>query len=313
VDDLWIIAGVFLFLAACVAAWVVLRRGGDPELPPLEDIDDVGLLKERLQVHRSLEEDLVAAGHALGRVRRFLVDPDEAGPVVDELRERLTDLWLRRFDYEGRLRMAVIRRRIPVPPSMQLLEDRLSADSAEALVATIQDLADHFREVARRAEDSARMFRRLSPAEDTHARWVGEAVEVAQEWRLTQTEEIQRLSGRLNLHADRLEELSVQIGDAVADALLVDADGPLASELSIEIPGLRERLQWVVRVGLAEAREREIEPGSESEVEADRAIAEARETIREVRALARRAGATRTTRTPSLPPVEESEAPAESD
>lgn len=308
VANLWIIAGVLLSLGAGVSAWLVLRRGSGPALPPIEEIDDVGLLKERLQLYRAMEEDLIAAGQALGRVRRFLVDPEEAGPVVDELRERLTDLWLRRFDYEGRLRMAAIRRRIPRPLSIQMLEDQLSADSAESLVLTLQDHSDHFREVANRAEDSARMFRRLAPAEDAHARWVGEAVEVAQEWRLTQTEEIQRLAARLNAHADRLEELSVQVGESLADALQADLGGLHPSAVTIDVSGLRERVRWVARVGLAEAREREIEQGSESEADAERAVEEARQTIVEVRALARRAGATRSTRTPSLPPSEEPEA-----
>jgi hypothetical protein len=167
--------------------------------------------------------------------------------------------------------------------------------------------------VARRAEDSARRFRRLAPAEDAHARWVGDAVEVAQEWRLAQTEEIQRIAGRLSLHADRLEELSAQIGDSLADALEAEVGGLHPSALTIEIPGLRERIRWVSRVGLAEAREREIDLGSESEVEAERAVEEARQTVIEVRALARRAGATRSTRTPSLPPSDEPETPAASD
>ena len=69
VANLWIIAGVLLSLGAGVSAWLVLRRGSGPALPPIEEIDDVGLLKERLQLYRAMEEDLIAASAV--RLPRF--------------------------------------------------------------------------------------------------------------------------------------------------------------------------------------------------------------------------------------------------
>ena len=309
--DLILIAGAALVIGAVGAAVVVARRRSPVALPPVEEHDDVGLLKDRLQLHRELEEDLIAAGQALGRVRRFLIDPDEAGPMVDELRERLTDLWLRRFDYEGRLRMAVLRRRVPEPLSAMDLQEPMNVESAEGLAMQLEELSRRFREVAERGDDSARMLRRLSPAEDAHARWVGDAVEVAQEWRMSQTEEIQRFAGKLNLHADRVDELASQVGDALNDVLQNTDFDRSPDEIVVELPGIRERIGWLSRVGLAESREREIVPGSDAELDAERAIEDARQTMVEVRALARRAGATRSTRTP--PEVEAAEAEPESD
>lgn len=310
VADLWIIAGTLLAAGAGVMAVVAARRSRVEEAPAIEQVDEVTLLKERVQLHRSLEENLVAAGQALGRVRRFMVDPEEAGPAVDELRERLTDLWLRRFDYEGRLRMAALRRRVPIPPTMEQLASPLDAAAAADLVELLGEVSDEFRDLAVRAEDSARMLRRLPPEEDPHARWVGEAVEVAKEWRLAQTEDIQRFAGRLHLHADQIDELVVQISDAAQSARAAHAGALAPTLIEVHVPGLRERYQWLSRVGLAEAREREYVPESEQERDAARAVEDARATELEVRDLARRAGATRSTRTPSLAPDEAEESPA---
>mgnify|MGYP007044685997 CR=1 FL=1 len=307
--DVWIIAGVLLVGGAVAALAIALRR--KPEVAPaLVEVDEVVVLKERVQLLLTLEEDLIAAGQALGRVRRFLVDPDEAGPVVDELRERLTDLWLRRFDYEGRLRLAALRRRLPAPPAIESYDDHLTADALEERSVELQALSNQFRDVARRAEDSARMFRRLAPAEDDHARWVGDAVEVAREWRLAQTEEIQRFAARVNARADRVEELSAQIGESLTQALLDAGAGAAREELVVHIPGLRDRIHGMARVGLAEQKTRELVPGTADEIEAEHALARARHTVADVRSLARKAGGTRSTRTPliaEVPAVEASE------
>jgi len=307
--DVWIIAGVLLVGGAVAALAIALRR--KPEVAPaLVEVDEVVVLKERVQLLLTLEEDLIAAGQALGRVRRFLVDPDEAGPVVDELRERLTDLWLRRFDYEGRLRLAALRRRLPAPPAIASYDDHLTADALEERSVELQALSNQFRDVARRAEDSARMFRRLAPAEDDHARWVGDAVEVAREWRLAQTEEIQRFAARVNARADRVEELSAQIGESLTQALLDAGAGAAREELVVHIPGLRDRIHGMARVGLAEQKTRELVPGTADEIEAEHALARARHTVADVRSLARKAGGTRSTRTPliaEVPAVEASE------
>ncbi|HCH64695.1 MAG: hypothetical protein CL927_00805 [Deltaproteobacteria bacterium] len=311
VVDFWIIAGILLVVVAGVMAIVAARRSGTPEASAVVEIDEVTLLKERVQLHRALEEDLVAAGQALGRVRRFMIDPDEAGPLVDELRERLTDLWLRRFDYEGRLRMAALRRRVPMPPAMEQFGLPLDSAAADHLVGLLDELARDFRELAVRAEDSARMLRRLPPEEDPHARWVGDAVEVAQEWRLAQTEEIQRFAGKVHLQADQLDEFAIQIHEAMQSALAENAAGLPPTLVEVELPGMLERLRWLSRVGLAEAREREIVPESEQESDAERAVRDARATAVDVRELARRAGATRSTRAPSPLPGD-TETPAAS-
>ncbi len=307
VVDVWIIAGIIAVVGAGIAAVFATRRPQPTAMPAIVEVHDVVVLKERVQLHLELEEDLIAAGQALGRVRRFLVDPEDATPVVDELRDRLTDLWLRRFDYEGRLRLAALRRRIPPPPAIEKFTDTLSAEGVEERSVEILELANRFRDIARRAEDSARMFRRLAPGEDAHARWVGDAVEVAREWRQAQTEEIQRFAARLAAQGDRLEELSAQMGEALAESLLADPGQQDRTEVTVEIPGLAERIRGVARVGLAEAKERDIVPGTAAELDAEQAIDRARQTISDVRALARRAGGTRSARAAEFPGTAEFE------
>ena len=305
--DLWISAGLLLVGGAVAAGiYAATRR---PEVPvALVEVDEVAELKARVQEHLALEEDLIAAGQALGRVRRFLVDPDEAGPVVDDLRERLADLWLRRFDYEGRLRLSVLRRRVPAPPPIESFDDDLDLEAAEERAVELRELAEAFRDLARRADDSARRFRRLSPAEDAHARWVGDAVEVAQEWRLAQTEEILRFAVRIGAEADRLEELAAQLGEASATALVEAGGGTPREEVRVSVPGLRERVLAVSRVGLAESKQRELDPTPEAAEASQRAVAVARAAVADVRALARKAGGTRSTRTPPLPETDTPEA-----
>jgi hypothetical protein len=293
---------------------VVLAVRRRPESQPERIVvDEVGIIKARVQELIALEEDLIAAGQALGRVRRFLVDPEEASPVVDELRERLTDLWLRRFDYEGRLRIAALRRRLPDPPAIHVFKDTLSIVELEARLVELQALSSAFRDVARRAEDSARMFRRLLPSEDKHARWVGDAVEVASEWRTAQTEEIQRFAARIDRFADRVEELVAQLIEAHVGAEERIRSAISDDDVQVTVSGLGGRIHGFARVGLDERNERELLPGTAEESEAQMAIVAAREIVQEVRALARKAGATRSTRTPPLQevsPVETSEDPA---
>jgi len=311
---LWIIAGLATGVVAGVGIAVALalrgRRDGGP-LKAIAELDEVSLLKERVQAHLELEEDLIAAGQALGRVRRFLVDPDEAGPLVEELRERLADLWLRRFDLEGRLRLAALRRRLPSPPALETFQDELTVDTIEEQAAVLQDLATRFHEVAERAEDSARMFRRLAPAEDAHARWVSDSVEVAAEWRQAQTEEILRFAARVDSQSDRLLELAEKLGEAAAAALMDAGPGIDTAALPVRIPGLRSRVVALARVGLNERRTRELDASPEAEREATAALDQARAVVAEVRAMARKAGATRSHRRPTdpaTPPTEPAEA-----
>jgi len=306
-----IICALSLICVAVALAIVVRRR---PEsLPERVDVNEVAIIKVRVQELIALEEELIAAGQALGRVRRFLVDPEEASPVVDELRERLTDLWLRRFDYEGRLRIAALRRRLPEPPAVDVLNDTLSVEEFDARIVELQALSSAFREVARRAEDSARMFRRLLPSEDKHARWVGDAVEVASEWRIAQTEEIQRFAARIERFADRVGELVVELVQAQVDAEKRAHTTSAADELQVTVAGLGGRIHGFARLGLDERNERELLPGTTEESEAQMAIVAAREIVQEVRALARKAGATRSTRTPPLPEPAPTEVVEESD
>lgn len=298
--DIWIIAGV-LFVGGAVAAIALASRRPTEAEPAIVELDEVAIIKSRMQVLLALEEDLIAAGQALGRVRRFLVDPEEAGPVVDELRECLSDLWLRRFDYEGCLRLATLRRRLPDPPALGSVVEEMSALDLEERMVMLQELADGFREVARRADDSARMFRRLLPGEDAHARWVGDAVDVAREWRLAQTEEILRFSGRVNSLADHLQELTDHLEELRSEALLSAEPGLGRDEVMVPTAGLQERLLGLVRVGLEEKKMRELVLGAGAELDTEKAIEAARVTVQEVRALARKAGGTRTTRAPEVP------------
>jgi len=310
--------GQGLIIAAGIASGVVLGAGialalalrgqrASAALKAIAEPDEVSLLKERVQAHLELEEDLIAAGQALGRVRRFLVDPEEAGPLVDELRDRLADLWLRRFDLDGRLRLAALRRRLPAPPPVKMFHDELTVDKIEEQAALLRDLATRFREVAERADDSARMFRRLAPGEDAHARWVSDSVEVATEWRQAQTEEILRFAARVNSQSDRLQELAESLSDAAATALMNAGPGHDPTHIGVHIPGLRSRVAGLARVGLNERQARELDGSPESELEAVTALNHARNVVADVRAMARKAGATRSHRRPTdEPPLLES-------
>jgi hypothetical protein len=298
-------------LGAVIAVVIVIarmtlrdRRAGP--LQAIAELDEVSQLKEQVQVHLQLEEDLIAAGQALGRVRRFMVDPEEAGPLVDELRERLADLWLRRFDLEGRLRLASLRRRLPSPPPVNALRDELTIDQIEEQSSVIEELSTRFREIAERAEDSARMFRRMAPGEDAHARWVSDSVEVAAEWRQAQGEEILRFAARIAAQSERLLELAESLSSASADALIHAGPGLETSELVVRIPGLRSRMIALARVGLDERNASELDATPEAHNSAQNALKEARMVVADVRAMARRAGATRSHRRPveDTPPVE---------
>ncbi len=304
---LWIGLFVVVLLGVLSAGvwWALGRRAvAQVEVVPVE-VDEVALLKDRVQSLRELEEDLISAGQALGRVRRFLVDPEEAVPLVDELRDRLADIWLRRFDDEGRLRLAALRRRVPAPPAVEHIDDDMNAEVAEEQAIALRELAESFRDLARRAEDSARMFRRLNPAEDPHARWVGDAIEVAGEWRTAQTEEIQRFAARIAAHADRLDEAAVILSDSVAHCLLDGGPGAILAERRVVNVGLRERVHGLARVGLSERSAREIDPSAPADADELQAVRDARRVIEAVRAMARRAGATRSHRASSSAPSTE--------
>ena len=303
------IAGGAIGAAIGVVAVIrmTLRERPTGPLRAIAELDEVSQLKEQVQIHLQLEEDLIAAGQALGRVRRFMIDPDEAGPLVDELRERLADLWLRRFDLEGRLRLAALRRRLPPPPAIEALRDELTVDQIEVHSSAIEDLSTRFREIAERAEDSARMFRRMAPAEDAHARWVADSVEVAAEWRQAQGEEILRFAARIATQSERLLELAESLSAASAEALIHAGPGRDPTELLVRIPGLRSRIIAIARVGLDERNASELDATPEAHASAQNALAEGRELVAEVRAMARKAGATRSHRRP----LEEPTTPAE--
>lgn len=284
-SPLWIIAAIAV-LGSAAAAWWLRREEPAPTQVEVEE-DEVGILKDRVEQHRELERDLVSAGQALGRVRKFLPDPQDGGVVVDALRERLSDIWLRRLDFEGRLRLAALRRRIPAPPAVAPFEQgSLSMDEANAVLEALHELAQGHRDVVERAEDSARIFRRLNPADDEHARWVGEAVTVATEWRGVQAEEILRLSARLAGHADRIDEVAVLVEEALQRATHESAD-------TVSLTGLAERIRALARLGLDERQASELDQSPDAKADADAAITLAHAASIEARALARRAGSTR--------------------
>jgi hypothetical protein len=266
--------GALLLLGLLVAALTRLR-GRPRAAPALVEMDEVGRLKELVEQLTELEEELVVSGQALGRVRRFLPDPGEADAATAQVRGVLAEVWLRRHDLQGRLRLAALRRRVPAPPGADAL-----VGPAPGLRAQLEGLAAELRLLSGRADDSARMLRQIAPADDPHARWVADAVDAATVWRASQVEDVLRFAGRMLQAADRVDDC----------AAALDADGALEPE----------RVHALLRLALEDRGARELDDRGGTEADLERVLARAREAARAARELARRAA----TRRPGPEPVE---------
>jgi hypothetical protein len=278
---------VLAVLGGLVAVGLVVAVGSALRRPHAQvevEVDEVGRLKERVDQLDELEQQLVSAGQSLGRVRRFLEAQGPADEATAELKDALAGIWLRRHDLQGRLRLAALRRRIPLPPEGQSLRQPTDLDGASALAVTLAEGATSYRLLAARAEDSARMLRQTAPADDANARWVGDAVEAAVAWRTAQVEDILRFAGRMGLYADRLEEAGVAVESTIAALGAPDA-APLP-------PMDAERAHGLIRLGLEDKRAKELENGR-LETDLDEAIERARAAAEVARELARTAAVSR--------------------
>ncbi len=275
-------------LGGLVAVGLVVALGAMARRPRGQvtvELDEVGRLKERVDQLDELEQELVAAGQSLGRVRRYLDAQGPADTTTAELKEALAGVWLRRHDVQGRLRLAALRRRVPVPPEAARLRNPTDLEGAADVAATLAELAASYRLLAARAEDSARMLRQTAPADDPNARWVGEAVEAAATWRTTQVEDILRFAGRMGLHASRLEEAGVAVESTIA---------ALARPEAAPVPPLdSEKAHGLARLGLDDKMERELGDDGRLDQDLDAAIARGRAAVAAARELARSAAVSR--------------------
>lgn len=272
--------GVLTVVGAIIA--LLSRRRGRRSLAMVE-VDEVGRLKELADQLAEVEQELVAAGQSLGRVRRFLSEQGPADEITADLKDALAGVWLRRHDVQGRLRLAALRRRVPVPPEGHRLVTPTDVHGASDVATELVELATAYRLLASRAEDSARMLRQMLPADDVNARWVGDAVEAAEAWRAAQVEDILRFAGRMGLLATRLEEAGVVV-EGVLTAL--GADDGLEEDLA---PLDSERAHGLIRLGLEDRRARELTEDGRVEADLEEAMERGRKLVSDARELARRA------------------------
>ncbi|MFM2244148.1 MAG: hypothetical protein RL071_222 [Pseudomonadota bacterium] len=188
------------------AAWALRARRR-----PAPAEDDLEKIKAWISRLRATEADLITAGQALGKARRYLASPERADPQISDLRGILVDSWLARLDLEGRLRVAGIRRRVPPPPPPAALRGPITAERAAELVSRLSEWMDLHQALAQRAEEQARTLLRSEPSADPHARYVGAAVEQAAARRRGQVDHLQRLAARVQADGARCGEASLAL------------------------------------------------------------------------------------------------------
>jgi hypothetical protein len=204
----WLQLAAFAALAGGLVGALVWRRKR-ADSPTY--IDPVSACKRQIGLMRDLEDELLAAGQSLGRARRYLTEADRADPLVAEVRARLSEVWLRRMDLEGRLRLASLRRRIPAPPTPAELRGALTAEHASHLVMRLSDHMEALQALSERAKESGKVLGGTNPGQDPHARWVGTTVELAQQIRRQQVEAIGRFSNRMVALAQQCGEVSLEL------------------------------------------------------------------------------------------------------
>lgn len=210
-------------------------------------VDELELIKSWISRLRATEVDLITAGQALGKARRYVDAPDRADVQIGELRAILVEAWLARQDLEGRLRIAGIRRRVPPPPPSAALRGPLTAERATALVGTLSEWMDLHQALAQRAEEQARTLLRSDPGADPHARYVGAAAEQAMSRRRGQVDHLQRLAARVQSDGEKCGEASLALAGVLGQ--LADAQG---AELA-----LPPALQALSSLGLDERKDRD--------------------------------------------------------
>lgn len=219
----WLSHPLFLIGAAGLAGllaavfWYTRRR---PPVPVTDD--ELEKLRAWIARLRAMEADLITAGQALGKSRRYLGKPEKADPLITELRVILVEAWLQRLDLEGRLRVASVRRRLPPPPPASELRGSLDAARATLLVERLSEWMELHRALATRCEESARALLKVEPSGDAHARYVGAAVDQAAAHRRAQVESLHRLAARIQADGERCGAASL----AVAALIPALAEGP---------------------------------------------------------------------------------------
>lgn len=214
---------------------------------PAPTEDDLEKIKAWISRLRASEADLITAGQALGKARRYLGNPERADAQIGELRSILVESWLARLDLEGRLRVAGIRRRVPPPPPPAALRGPITAERAAELVSRLSEWMDLHQALAQRADEQARTLQRSEPSADPHARYVGAAVEQAAARRRGQVDHLQRLAARVQADGARCGEASLALA-----ALL----GQLPEAPGGELPAPPE-LAALSSLGLDERKDRD--------------------------------------------------------
>ncbi len=208
----WLSHPLFLIGAAAVAGllaavfWYTRRR---PPAPVTDD--ELEKLRAWIARLRAMEVDLITAGQALGKARRYLDKPGKADALITDLRVILVEAWLQRLDLEGRLRLASVRRRLPPPPPPSELHGSLDVGRASVLIERLSEWMELHRSLANRCEESARALLKVEPSLDAHARYVGSAVEQATAHRRAQVDALHRLAARIQADGERCGAASLAL------------------------------------------------------------------------------------------------------